>query len=105
MSELEEMMRPEKQVEEISDRLLEKSIRDRNIRDNFNKQIYSYLRVNKKPIGELDMGDLERMSWNYPPKYQQIFLEQVLDAMKTNRGKPIERIRQHNKSVLLNQID
>ncbi len=105
MNELKDMMKPERQMEEISDRLVMKAIRDRQIRDTFNNQIYSYLREHKKPIGELTQEDVTKMSWQYPPKYQQIFLEQVLDALKTNRGKPIEWIKKNNKSILLNQLD
>lgn len=62
MNELKDMMKPERQIEEISDRLVMKAIRDRQIRDTFNNQIYSYLREHKKPIGELTQEDVTKMS-------------------------------------------
>lgn len=45
------------------------------------------------------------MTEGYTSRQKQVFMEQLLKSMQTNRGKPIKWIRENNKSVLLNQID
>ena len=106
MQELSEMMRPiNNQPEQIPTRLLEKTVYERRIRDKFNEHISWYLRTNHKGLGEIDKEDLERMTAKLNTKQKQVYMEQLMLAMRVNRGKPIKRIREHNKSVLLNQID
>lgn len=105
IKELQDMMKVQKTQEEIDDRLVEAQIREQRVRDYFNNQIHTYLRTNKKGMGQLDLSDYEKMTKNYNTKQKQVFMEQLLKAMQTNRGKPIKRIKENNKSVLLNQID
>lgn len=105
MQELHDMMKPEQHQEEISTRLLEKTLHERRVRDYFNEQIRMYLRTNHKWIWELDQKDLAEMTKDYNTKQRQVFMDQLLKAMQTNRWKPIKRIKEHNKSVLLNQLD
>lgn len=59
MEELEDMMKDEQYQEEISDRLLQKAIQERKIREIMNAKIYKYLVANKKPIGEVTKEDLD----------------------------------------------
>jgi hypothetical protein len=47
MQELADMMKPE-QAPGIDDRLLQKQMREKSVRDYFNEQIYTYLRLNHK---------------------------------------------------------
>lgn len=105
MRELHDMMKPQQQQEEISTRLLEKTLYERKVRDYFNEQIRTYLRTNHKGMWQLDKDDLEEMTKDYNTKQKQVFMDQLLKAMQTNRWKPIKRIKEHNKSVLLNQLD
>ena len=62
MEELHDMMKPQRQVEEISDRLLQKELHERRVREIFTERIYLYLRKNHKGMGELDKNDLEEMT-------------------------------------------
>ena len=48
MQELSDMMKVQKTQEEIDDRLVLKAIREKQVRDYFNKQIHTYLRTNQK---------------------------------------------------------
>ena len=48
MRELHDMMKPTPEVEEISTKLLEKEIHERQVREYFNQQIRTYLRTNHK---------------------------------------------------------
>ena len=105
MRELHDMMKPQNEREEISTKLLEKTIYERNVRNYFNEQIRTYLRTNHKGMWELDMKDLNEMTKNYNTKQKQVFMEQLMASMRTNRWKPIKWIKEHNKSVLLNQLD
>lgn len=105
MQELSDMMKVQKTQEEIDDRLVQKAIRERQVREYFNNQIRTYLRSKKKWMGQLDMADYNEMTKNYNTRQKQVFMDQLLKAMQTNRGKPIKRIKENNKSVLLNQID
>ena len=105
MQELSEMMKPEPYRQEIDDRLLQATLREQNVRRYFNQQIRNYLRTTKKWMGSLNLDDYNKMTENYNTKQKQVFMDQLLKAMQTNRGKPIKWIREHNKSVLLNQID
>lgn len=104
MQELSELISNQRKEDEIDDRLVHQQNRERQVRDYFNQQIYAYLRLNHKGIGELTMEDFEIMTRDYNTKQKQVFQEQLIKAMKTNRGKPISRIKEHNKSVLLNQL-
>ena len=103
MQELSDMMKPERD-KGIDDRLLQKQLRENKAREYFNDQIYTYLRVNNKWIWELTTEDLENMTAWYTSRQKQVFQEQLIRAMKTNRGKPISWIKENNKSVLLNQL-
>ena len=103
--ELSEMMKTQKQEDQIDDRLVQAQMREEAVRRYFNQQIHTYLRTNRKGMWQLDMSDYNEMTKNYNTKQKQVFMDQLLKAMQTNRGKPIKRIREHNKSVLLNQID
>lgn len=105
MRELHDMMKDETQQEEISTRLLEQTLHERKVRNFFNEQIRTYLRMNHKGMWQLDMSDYNEMTKNYNTRQKQVFMDQLLKAMQTNRGKPIKWIKEHNKSVLLNQID
>lgn len=105
MQELSDMMKVQKTQEEIDDRLVQKAIRERQVREYFNNQIRTYLRSKKKWMGQLDMADYNEMTKDYNTRQKQVFMDQLLKAMQTNRGKPIKRIKENNKSVLLNQID
>lgn len=98
------MITNQRREDEIDDTLVQKKNREREVRDYFNKQIYAYLRTNHKSIGELSMEDFKKMTESYNTRQKQVFQEQLIKAMKTNRGKPISRIKEHNKSVLLNQL-
>lgn len=104
MQELSELISNQIKEDEIDDTLVQKKNRERQVREYFNEQIYAYLRSTHKSIGELDMEDFEKMTRRYNTKQKQVFQEQLIRAMKTNRGKPISRIKEHNKSVLLNQL-
>lgn len=103
MQELSDMMKPEPKPE-IDDRLLQQQIREKQVRDYFNKQIHTYLRTNHKGMWQLTMEDFNKMTENYNSKQKQIFQDQLIKAMKTNRWKPISWIKEHNKSILLNQL-
>lgn len=105
MQELSDMMKVQKTQEEIDDRLVQKAIRERQVREYFNNQIHTYLRSKKKWMGQLDMADYNEMTKDYNTRQKQVFMDQLLKAMQTNRGKPIKWIKENNKSVLLNQID
>lgn len=105
MQELSDMMKVDKRQEEIDDRLVQKQIREREVREYFNNQIHVYLRTKKKGMGQLDMADYNEMTKNYNTRQKQVFMDQLLKAMQTNRGKSIKRIKENNKSILLNQID
>ena len=105
MQELSDMMKNQKKEEEIDDRLVQRAIRERQVRNYFNNQIHTYLRTNKKGMWQLDLGDYNKMTAWYTSRQKQVFMEQLLKSMQTNRGKPIKWIRENNKSVLLNQID
>lgn len=105
MQELSDMMKVQNTQEEIDDRLLQAKIREERVRNYFNNQIHTYLRKNKKGMWRLDLSDYNKMTEGYTSKQKQVFMEQLLKAMQTNRWKPIKRIREHNKSILLNQID
>ena len=105
MQELSEMMQNQKKEEHIDDRLVQMAIRERQVRDYFNNQIHTYLRTNRKWMGQLDLSDYNKMTENYNTRQKQVFMDQLLKAMQTNRGKPIKWIKEHNKSILLNQID
>lgn len=105
MQELHDMMKSTEEMEEISDRLLEKEIYERKVRDYFNQQIHSYLRTKQKSMWELDMKDLSEMTERYNSRQKQVFMEQLMQAMRVNRGKSIKWIKEHNKSILLNQLD
>jgi hypothetical protein len=48
MQELSDMMKVDKRQEEIDDRLVQKAIRERQVRDYFNNQIHAYLRSKRK---------------------------------------------------------
>jgi hypothetical protein len=48
MQELSDMMKVQNTQEEIDDRLVQKAIRERQVRDYFNNQIHTYLRSKKK---------------------------------------------------------
>ena len=85
MRELHDMMKPQEEREEIDDRLLEKTIHERRVRDYFNQQIYTYLRTNHRSLGEIDTKDLEKMTEGYNTKQRQVFMEQLMGAMRTNR--------------------
>ena len=104
MQELSELVSNQRRIDEIDEKLLHAQTRERQVRDYFNKQIYAYLRTNHKSIGELSMEDFNNMTRSYNTRQKQVFQEQLIKAMKTNRGKPISRIKEHNKSVLLNQL-
>lgn len=104
MQELSDMMKAQHRDDEIDDTLVQKKNREREVREYFNEQIYIYLRVHKKGIGELNMADYNAMTEGYNTRQKQVFQEQLIHAMKTNRGKPISRIKEHNKSVLLNEL-
>ena len=103
MQELADMMKPE-QAPGIDDRLLQKQMREKSVRDYFNEQIYAYLRLNHKGMWELTMEDYAKMTEKYNTRQKQVFQEQLIKAMKTNRWKPISWIKEHNKSILLNQL-
>ena len=103
MQELSDMMKPE-HTPSIDDRLLQNQLREREVRDYFNQQIYTYLRLNHKGMWQLTMEDFEKMTEKYNSRQKQVFQEQLIKAMKTNRWKPISWIKEHNKSVLLNQL-
>ena len=103
MQELSDMMKPEPKAE-IDDRLLQQQIREKQVRDYFNKQIYTYLRTNHKGMWQLTMEDFDKMTESYNTRQKQVFQEQLIKAMKTNRWKPISWIKEHNKSILLNQL-
>lgn len=105
MEELGEMMKDEVKQEEISDNLLQKAVQERNIKLIMNDQIYNYCRKNKIHLGEMSMEDLNKISDGYPEKYQQLLMKQVMQALRTNRGKPLSRIKEHHKSILLDQLD
>ena len=105
MSELEDMMKDERIQQSISDKLLEKSVQERNIRLILTEQIYSYLRKNNKKLWELNREDLNNMTENYAPKYQQRMMQQVMKALRTNRWKPISWIKENHKSILLDELD
>ena len=105
MSELEDMMKDERIQQSISDKLLEKSVQERKIRLILTEQIYSYLRKNNKKLWELNREDLNNMTENYAPKYQQRMMQQVMKALRTNRWKPISWIKENHKSILLDELD
>jgi hypothetical protein len=48
MRELHDMMKDNTQQEEISTRLLEQTLHERKVRNFFNEQIRTYLRMNHK---------------------------------------------------------
>lgn len=48
MQELSDMMKTQKKEEEIDDRLVQRAIYERQVRNYFNNQIHIYLRTNKK---------------------------------------------------------
>lgn len=56
-------------------------------------------------MSELSKADLEKMTEWMNTVQTTVFTEQVMKALKTNRGKPLKRIKENNKSVLLNQLD
>ena len=105
LEELGDMMKDEVKQEEISDKLLEKAVQERNLKLIMNDNIYNYCRKNKIHLGEITMEDLNKISENYPEKYQQLLMNQFMQALKTNRGKPLSRIKEHHKSILLDQLD
>lgn len=104
MQELSDMVKTQYREDEIDDKLVQRQMRERKVRDLFNNQIYTYLRIHKKTIGELTMEDYDEMTRSYNTRQKQVFQEQLMKAMKTNRGKPISRIKEHNKSILLNEL-
>lgn len=62
MKELHDMMKPDTQREEISDKLLRKQLYERKVREIFTERIYAYLRKNKIKMSELSKADLEKMT-------------------------------------------
>jgi hypothetical protein len=105
MEEIDDLLSNKWEREEISDRLLQAELRKDKLRGYFNETIYTYLRKTKKPIGEIDLEDYNAMTEWCNPKQKQLFMEQFLKALKTNRGKSLQWIKENNKSILLNQID
>ena len=79
------MVKTQYREDEIDDRLVQKEARERKVRDLFNNQIYTYLRIHKKTIGELTMEDYSEMTKSYNSRQKQVFQEQLIKAMKTNR--------------------
>ena len=105
MDELAEMMVDNERQEEISDRLLQKAVQERNIRLILNDRIHTFIRKENKHIGEINKDDFNRLSEGLPEHYQGLLMQQFMRALKTNRGKSIQRIRENHKSVLLDQLD
>ena len=105
MEEIDDLLSNKWEREEISDRLLQAELRKDKLRVYFNEMIYTYLRKTKKPIGEIDLEDYNVMTEWCNSKQKQLFMEQFLKALKTNRGKSLQWIKENNKSILLNQID
>jgi hypothetical protein len=105
MDELADMMVDNERQEEISDRLLQKAVQERNIRLILNDRIHTFIRKENKHIGEINKADFDRLSEGLPEHYQGLLMQQFMRALKTNRGKSIQRIRENHKSVLLDQLD
>lgn len=105
LDELADMMKDEPYHEEISDKLLQKAVQERNVKLIMNDHIYSYCKKNKIHIGNFSKDDLEKIGEMYPEAYQNMLMKQVMQILRTNRWKPIQWIKEHHKSVLLDQLD
>lgn len=66
----------------------------------YRQMIYNYLRKYHKGIGLLSKEDISIMTEWFNPIDKTLFLDQVKYCLETNRGKPIQWIRDNNKSIL-----
>ena len=105
LDELADMMKDEPYHEEISDKLLQKAVQERNVKLIMNDNIYSYCKKNNKHIGTLTKDDLNKIGENYPEAYQNLLMKQMMQVLKTNRGKSLKWIKENHKSILLDQLD
>lgn len=105
MNELADMMKDEPRHEWISDKLLERAVQERNVKLIINNDIYNYTRKHHIHLWEVTRKDLEKISENYPARYQQLCMKQFMQILRTNRGKPLKWIKENHKSILLDEID
>ena len=77
----------------------------RHLKERFNRVIENYLRENKLNIVDFSKKDIKILTKDYNDMEKEVFYQQVMYRLETNFWKPLKRIKENWKSVLLKEIE
>ena len=103
MRDLNDLIKEEPYREKIKLEDIDRYKAKRYKKEAYRKAIRNYLRRYHKPIGMLPKEDIAIMTEWMDAVDRTLFMDEVKHSLETNRGKPISRIAQNNKSILFSK--
>lgn len=105
LEDINDMFTAKKPQEYVNDDDVVRFTTVRHLKERFNFQIDSYLKKNKMNIGNFWKKDIKILTKDYNDMEKEVFYQQVMYHLETNFWKPLKRIKENWKSVLLKEIE
>lgn len=100
LRDIDDLIKEEPYREKIKIEDIDRAKKKRYKKEVYRQMIRNYLRKYHKPIWMLSKEDIAIMTEGFDTIDKTLFLDQVKYTLETNRGKPIKRIIENNKSIL-----
>lgn len=103
--ELNDILTNKHQHEIVNDDDVVAFVEKRRLKELFNQVIEEYLKKEKMTIDSFWKKDIKILTKNYNDYQKEIFIQQVMYHLETTYWKPIKRVKENWKSLLLNEMN